>query len=128
MKKVATFFLFFLCPFIALHAGLNIEGTYCGKGYDPTDNSSYKTEVTIEKNGPDVYLVTWTFHHKHGDTFDIGFGVLKDRQLSISFESLSTPSYSGVQVYEIEKSGEKIHGPWIYYGSTEKGYEKLNKK
>lgn len=98
----------------------SLAGTYEVHGFDPLSNSKYSGTLVITKNGP-IYSATWTF----GGGVDTGTGVRKDDSLSFVFREGNANSF-GVQVYEIE-GDHTLKGPWVRYGATSKGYEKIKK-
>lgn len=125
MKLSGLLFSFLLLP-VCMFA--RVTGTYAVMGYDPIIGEEYTGTIVITKsvtpNGK-VYTATWTYE----DTCPyIGTGVCKDDAVSFVFtqqcpNALGDPAEFGTQLYEVHKNGLK--GPWILFGDTRVGYEKL---
>lgn len=115
--RTIFFSLLFLFP-IYISAG--VTGTYKVSGFDPSTNHNYTATLVIEKDGA-VFTAHWTFPD---GSFDTGTGVKKGDALSFVFHEDPAGDF-GVQQYEIDD--DRLKGPWVRFGSTQKGFEKAKK-
>lgn len=100
----------------------SLTGTYEVSGFDPLGNVNYTGTVVITK-ADDVYTAFWSF--SDGLT-NVGTGVQKDDSLSFVFsDGSSAVENTGVQLYEIGR--RSLKGPFVRFGATSSGYEKIKK-
>lgn len=107
--------------FLPVYMFAGIAGTYEVKGFSP-NHVPYAGTVVIAKVSEGIYSATWTFDDQ---SIDLGTGVRKGSTLSFVFHETSTNT-DGTQLYEFGP-GKTLRGPWIRFGATEKGFEKLRK-
>lgn len=115
LKSLLSFCLLPLSLFAYLSGTYEVDGILAG-----TDQP-YSGTVVIERQDDHIYTARWVFTD---NSVDLGTGVRDGDALSFVFFEESTSDY-GVQLYKIE--GDVLKGPWVRYGATEKGFEKLKK-
>ena len=82
MKKLLSYSLFFLLPYIALNADL--VGTYNVQGFDPSVNQTYTGTVDITQNG-ETFTGYWTFND---GTHETGTGIRTGHDVSFVFQGV----------------------------------------
>lgn len=107
----------FLIP-LSLFASLT--GTYEASGFDPS-KGCYTGRVEIAETGDCVYSIHWDLDD--GSVYD-GTGVQQGKHLSFVYEG---GMLVGVQSYITccVKGNYRLEGPFVSFGSADKGYEKL---